>query len=114
VHNIAEFATEMSRVAEECMCVLKPRKHCAILMGDSRHSKHFVPITPRVLMSFLEAGFILREDIIKLQWKMKSTREKWFGKKYDFYLIGHEHLYVFRKPEAGEKVTRFRESMKWW
>ena len=24
-------------------------------------------------MSFLEAGFILREDIIKLQWKMKST-----------------------------------------
>jgi hypothetical protein len=35
-----------------------------------------VPITPRVLMSFLEAGFILREDIIKLQWKMKSTREK--------------------------------------
>ncbi len=41
---------------------------------------------------------------------MKSTREKWFGKKYDFYLIGHEHLYVFRKPEAGEKVMRFREA----
>ncbi len=56
----------------------------------------------------LEAGFILREDIIKLQWKMKSTRERWFGKKYDFYLIGHEHLYVFRKPEAGERVTKFR------
>ncbi|MDO9098112.1 MAG: DNA methyltransferase [Candidatus Methanoperedens sp.] len=114
VHNIAEFAQEMRRVAEECMRVLKPGKHCAILMGDSRRSKHFVPITPRVLMSFLEAGFILREDIIKLQWKMKSTREKWFGKKYDFYLIGHEHLYVFRKADEGEKVTRFRESMKWW
>ncbi len=114
VHNIAEFAEEMRRVAEECMRVLKPGRHCAILMGDSRRSKHFVPITPRVLMSFLDAGFILREDIIKLQWKMKSTREKWFGKKYDFYLIGHEHLYVFRKPEAGERTTRFRESMKWW
>jgi len=46
--------------------------------------QHFIPITLRVLMSFLEAGFILREDIIKIQWKMKSTREKWFGKKYDF------------------------------
>ncbi len=114
VHNIAEFAEEMRKVAEECMRVLKPGKHCAVLMGDTRRSKHFVPITPRVLMSFLEAGFILREDIIKLQWKMKSTREKWFGKKYDFYLIGHEHLYIFRKPDAGEKVTRFRESMKWW
>ncbi len=114
VHNIAEFAQEMRRVAGECMRVLMPGKHCAILRGDSRRSKHFVPITPRVLMCFLEAGFILREDIIKLQWKMKSTREKWFGKKYDFYLIGHEHLYVFRKPDAGEKVTRFKESMKWW
>jgi len=114
VHNIAEFAEEMRKVAFECFRVLKPGKHCAILMGDTRRSKHFVPITPRVLMSFLEAGFILREDIIKLQWKMKSTREKWFGKKYDFYLIGHEHLYVFRKPEEGERVTRFRESMKWW
>ena len=114
VHNISEFADEMRKVAVECMRVLKPGKHCAILMGDSRRNKHFVPITPRVLMSFLEAGFILREDIIKMQWKMKSTREKWFGKKYDFYLIGHEHLYVFRKPDTGERVTKFRESMKWW
>ncbi len=114
VHNIAEFAAEMKKVAQECMRVLKPGKHCAVLIGDTRRNKHFVPITPRVLMSFLDAGFILREDIIKLQWKMKSTREKWFGKKYDFYLIGHEHLYVFRKPDAGEKVTKFSESMKWW
>jgi DNA modification methylase len=114
VHNIAEFSEEMRRVAEEGMRVLKPGKHCAVLIGDTQRSKHFVPITPRVLMSFLEAGFILREDIIKLQWKMKSTREKWFGKKYDFYLIGHEHLYVFRKPDEGERTARFRESMKWW
>ena len=102
MHNIAEFAAEMGKVAEECMRVLKPGKHCAMLMGDTRRNKHLVPITPRVFMSFLEAGFILREEIIKLQWKMKSTREKWFGKKYDFYLIGHEHLYVFIKPEAGD------------
>jgi len=114
VHNIAEFTDEMRKVAVECIRVLKPGKHCAILMGDSRRNKHFIPITPQVLMSFLEAGFILREDIIKIQWKMKSTREKWFGKKYDFYLIGHEHLYVFRKPDAGERTTKFKESMNWW
>gem|GEM_PF-1084567 len=114
VHNIAEFAAEMRTVAQECMCVLKPDKHCAVLIGGTRRNKHFVPITPRVLMGFLEAGFILREDIIKMQWKMKSTREKWFGKKYDFYLIGHEHLYVFRKPDEGEGTTKFKESMRWW
>jgi hypothetical protein len=66
------------------------------------------------LQSFLEVGFILREDIIKLQWKMKSTREKWRGKKYYFLLNRHEHLYVFRKLEEGERPTKFKESVRWW
>ncbi len=114
VHNIAEFQDEMRKVAVEYMHLFKPGKHCAVLMGDSQHNKHFIPITPQVLMNFLEADFILREDIIKMQWKMKSTREKWFGKKYDFYLIGHVHLYVFRKPDSNERTAKFRESMKWW
>jgi len=113
VHDIAEFAEEMRKVAKASYRVLKPGKHCAILMGDTRRHKHFVPITPRVLQSFLDAGFILREDIIKMQWKMKSTRMKWRGKGYDFLLIAHEHLYVFRKPEEGESITQFKESVKW-
>ncbi|MGQ9788131.1 MAG: DNA methyltransferase [Candidatus Hadarchaeaceae archaeon] len=113
VRDITEFAEEMRKVAEESYRVLKPGKHCAILMGDTRKHKHFVPITSRLLQSFLDVGFILREDIIKMQWKMKSTREKWRG-KYDFLLIAHEHLYVFRKPETGERLSQFKESMKWW
>lgn len=113
VHDIAEFAEEMRKVAEESYRVLKSGKHCAILMGDTRRHKHFVPITPRILQSFLDAGFILREDVIKMQWKMKSTRERWRGKNYDFLLIAHEHLYVFRKPEKGEKMSQFKESVKW-
>jgi len=36
-------------------------------------------ISARVLIQFPDAGFILREDIIKIQHKMKSTREKWRG-----------------------------------
>ncbi|MFU8767574.1 MAG: TRM11 family SAM-dependent methyltransferase [Candidatus Methanoperedens sp.] len=114
VHNIQEFIQEMQKVAHECMRVLKPGSHCAILMGDSRKHAHFIPITPRVLQAFLEAGFILRENIIKLQWNMKGTRENWMGKKYNFLLIGHENLYVFRKADEGENTARFRESMKWW
>ncbi len=114
VHDIAEFAVEMEKVARESHRVLKPGKHCAILIGDTRRHKHFVPITPRVLQSFLSAGFVLREDIIKMQWKMKSTREKWRGKDYDFLLIAHEHLYVFRKLAEDERPTPYRESVKWW
>ncbi len=45
---------------------------------------------------------------------MKSTRERWSGSKYDFYLIFHEHLYVLRKPAKDEKVADYRHSAKWW
>jgi len=114
VHNIAEFAEEMRGVAEESFRVLKPGKHCAILIGDTRKHKHYIPITIRLLQSFLDVGFILREDIIKLQWKMKSTREKWRGRNYDFLLIAHEHLYVFRRPAQDERITKFKESVRWW
>ena len=58
--------------------------------------------------------FILKEDIIKLQHNTMTTREKWRGHTYDFYKIGHEHLYVFRKPAKDEKTTGLKYSKKWW
>ena len=36
---------------------------------------------------------------------MKSTREKWRGTRYDFYLLAHEHLYVFRRPAKNCRPT---------
>jgi len=113
IHDVDKFVREMRKVAEESFRVLKPGKHCAILIGDVRRHKHFVLITPRVLQVFLDVGFILREDIIKLQWNMKSTREKWKG-EHDFLLIAHEHLYVFRKPGKWEDLSELKGSVKWW
>jgi len=102
------------KIADECFRVLKRGKHCAILIGDTRYHKHYVPIAVRVLQEFLNVGFILREDIIKLQWKTKTTRERWRSSKLDFYRIAHEHLYVFRKPESEEEKKKFKLSTKWW
>ncbi|MHA2635899.1 MAG: DNA methyltransferase [bacterium JZ-2024 1] len=113
VKSIDDFIKEMEKVARECYRVLKPGRHCAILIGDTRRKKHFVPITTRIMNAFLKMGFILREDVIKLQWKMKSTREKWRGSKYDFLLLAHEHLFIFRKPEKGEKLTPYKNSLIW-
>ncbi|MEM5861357.1 MAG: DNA methyltransferase [candidate division WOR-3 bacterium] len=113
VKNIDDFIKEMEKVAKECYRVLKAGKHCAILIGDTRKKKHFVPITVRVMEIFLKIGFILREDVIKLQWKMKSTREKWRGSKYDFLLLAHEHLFIFRKPDKGEKLIPYKNSLIW-
>lgn len=114
IRNVNEFIEEMKRFASECFRILKPGKHCAILIGDTRRHKHYIPVAVRVMQTFLDAGFILKENIIKLQWNMKSTRERWRGSKYDFYLIGHENLFVFRKPEKDEKINGFKESAKWW
>lgn len=113
VQNIEEFAGEIKKVAEESFRVLKPGKYCAILIGDTRRYKHYVPISFRVLQSFLDVGFILKEDVIKKQWQCKTTGF-WTNKskEYNFLLIMHEHLFVFRKPEKDEKLKKFQESMK--
>jgi len=113
VQNIEEFAGEIKKVAEESFRVLKPGKYCAILMGDTRRYKHYVPISFKVLQSFLDVGFILKEDVIKKQWHCKTTGF-WTNKskEYNFLLIMHEHLFVFRKPEKNEKLKKFQESMK--
>lgn len=113
IKDVDEYIEEMHKVAKECYRVLKAGKHCCILIGDTRKKKHLVPISTRVLEVFLSVGFILKEDIIKLQWKMKGTRERWYGRGYDFLLLVHEHLYVFRKPEKGERLSSFRYSIRW-
>jgi DNA modification methylase len=110
---LPEYLKGMHKIAEECWRVLKPGKHCSILIGDTRHGKHYIPIAFRVMQTFLDVGFILKEDIIKQQWRMKTTREVWLKGQRDFYLIAHEHLFVFRKPERGEKLSNYRYSMKW-
>jgi DNA modification methylase len=112
--NLKDFISEIGRVARECYRILKPNGHCGILIGDTRRHRHYVPINVGVLGKFLDAGFILQEDIIKLQHKTKTTREKWRAGRYDFYKIAHEHLYIFRKPSGDEKVTEYKHSLKWW
>ena len=113
VHSIDEFTTEISEVAKECFRVLKPGKHCAILIGDTHKYKHYVPIAFRVLNVFLNGGFILREDVIKEQWHTKTMRGRWRESyNHDFLLTYHEHLFIFRKPDTDEKLSKFKDSMK--
>lgn len=114
VHSIGEFVAEIKKVADESFRVLKPGKHCAILIGDTHRHKHYVPIAFRVMEVFLEANFILREDVIKRQWHTQTMRGRWKKSyKHDFLLTYHEHLFIFRKPDKNEKLTRFKESIKW-
>ena len=111
VRSIADYAVEMGRVAAEAYRVLKPDRYCAVLMGDTRRSKHYTPIAYRVMDAFLQEGFILKEDIIKAQWNT-TTEGLWQRKsrEYNFLLIMHEHLFIFRKPADGEDTRPYKES----
>jgi len=111
ISTVKKFRGQIRIVADEFFRVLKGGGHCAILIGDTRRGRHFVPLAYRVMDEFLGAGFVLKEDIIKVQHNCGST-SRWVGKaaKAGFYLIMHEHLFVFRRPEAGEDLSRIRES----
>lgn len=78
--------------------MLKKGRFCAILMGDTRKNGCMVPISFEVMRIFQGAGFTLKELIIKEQHNCKATGYwKTNSVKYNFLLIAHEHLFVFRK-----------------
>lgn len=93
-----DFLCEMKVVATESYRVLKKSKFCAILMGDTRRKGCIIPMGFDVMKIFQEAGFILKELIIKEQHNCKATGYwKTNSMKFNFLLIAHEYLFVFRK-----------------
>lgn len=98
IHDIDEFADEMENVAKELYRVLKKGRYCVILIGDTRRNKMYQPLAYKVMQKFLDTGFLLKEDIIKRQFNCKATGF-WVNKSkdYNFLLIMHEHLFVFKK-----------------
>lgn len=99
--DIDDFLKEMSKVAKESFRVLKPGRQCAILIGDTRRKKHVVPLGFKLINVYLDAGFKLRELIIKRQHNCKTTGF-WYANsiKYNFLLLAHEYLPIFEKPKT--------------
>lgn len=108
--SVPEFIAEMQKVAHESYRVLKTGRQCAILIGDSRKSKHIVPIGFLTIRAFLSAGFALRELIIKRQHNCKTTGF-WYSNsiRYNFLLLAHEFLPVFEKPDKSRTVAESRQ-----
>ena len=98
IHDLDEFCDEIEKVALEFYRVLKKDKYCAILIGDTRRNKMYQPLAFKVMERFLKVGFELKEDIIKHQHNCKATGF-WVNKSkdYNFLLIMHEHLFIFKK-----------------
>ena len=96
--KVKDFLVEMKKVASESYRVLKKDKFCAVLMGDTRQKGHMIPMSFDVLQIFQDAGFKLKEIIIKEQHNCKATGYwKTNSIKYNFLLIAHEYLFVLKK-----------------
>ena len=96
--KVKDFLEEMKKVAAESYRVLKKGKFCAVLMGDTRQKSCMIPMSFDVMKIFQDAGFTLKELIIKEQHNCKATGYwKTNSVKYNFLLIAHEYLLVFRK-----------------
>lgn len=97
-YNVKEFLEEMKKVATESYRVMKKDKFCAILMGDTRKKGYIVPMSFDLMKIFEASGFETKEIIIKQQHNCTSTGY-WKNQsiKYNFLLIAHEYLFVFRK-----------------
>lgn len=96
--KVKDFLKEMKAVASESYRVLKTDKFCALLMGDTRQKGCMVPMSFDVMRIFEDSGFKLKELIIKEQHNCKTTGYwKANSVKYNFLLIAHEYLFVFRK-----------------
>jgi len=98
IHDIEKFCDEIEKVAKESFRVLKKWWYCAVLIWDTRREKMYQPLAFKTMERFLKVGFALKEDIIKVQHNCKAT---WFwvkkSKDYNFLLIMHEHLFIFKK-----------------
>ncbi len=111
--DLNEFMNEFNQIIAECYRVLKENCYCAVLIGDTRRKRHYIPLSYYVMISFLEGGFLLKEEIIKVQHNCSSTAYwKKQVEKYKFYLIMHEHLFVFRKPFKNEDLRKLKYSTK--
>lgn len=101
-YKIDEFLNEMLKVARESYRVLKPGRKCAILIGDMRRHKYIVPLGFKLINVYLDAGFKLKELVIKRQHNCKTTGF-WYKNsiKYNFLLLAHEYLPIFEKPATS-------------
>ena len=96
--KVKDFLIEMEKVASESYRVLKKDKFCAVLMGDTRQKGHIIPMSFEVMKIFEKVGFKTKEIIIKEQHNCKVTGFwKTNSVKYNFLLIAHEYLFVFKK-----------------
>src|SRR5215510_7041724 len=111
ISSLPKFLDALEIAIKEMYRVLKHGRFCAILIGDTRKGQHYIPLSHFVLQRCLRSGFALKEEVIKTQHNTThAPRWSASAKHFKFYLIMHEHLFIFRKPTPDENLSRIQYS----
>lgn len=94
--DVEKFIEKIGKIARQSLTLLKKGGICAILIGDVRKESTLVPLGLKVMDEFLNNGFTLKDIIVKIQHKDRST-EFYRSKNLPQYLLKHEYLLVFSK-----------------
>lgn len=94
--SLQEFLNQMKLFSKECFRIIKKDKICSVLIGDIRKNNNVVPLGFYIMNFFIQAGFSLKEIIIKEQHNCRMT-EYWKNLNVDFYLLAHEYVFILKK-----------------
>lgn len=94
-----EFLKELEQVARESYRVLKRQGICAIMIGDIRRKGYVLPLGMNSMQKFVEAGFKLKEIIIKEQHNCRSAYY-WEGREKKFLMLAHEYIFILEKTDC--------------
>ena len=113
--ELPEFYDALQEVAQELFRVLKTGKTLGWLIGDQWVRRRYTPVGMMIYdMLVNDIGFIPIDWIIVARRNQSSNTGLWAyrAREHNFYLRGHKHLLLIRKPEqvvdqsVPERITR--------
>lgn len=93
-----EFLMALEQVAREAYRVLKKQGICAFMIGDIRRAGYVLPLGMNSMQKFVDAGFKLKEIVIKEQHNCRSA-DYWDGKERNFLMLAHEYIFILKKTD---------------
>ena len=91
-----EFLKALEQVARESYRVLKKQGICAFMIGDIRQEGYVLPLGMQSMQKFTDAGFRLKEIIIKEQHNCRSS-DYWNNIQKTFLMLAHEYIFILGK-----------------
>jgi len=96
------FFAKMRMFARQARSLLCPGGICVVLIGDVRKGSETIPLGFGTLQAFLSQQFELRNIIVKIQHKDRSS-EFYTGRNFTDLLMAHEYLLIFRKSSNSRQ-----------